>query len=702
MLESELRMKCIPLLLSGLLAGAAFAQCEPYVPPGEPGPATGGGGSGPGGGRPWGGPGDTVPTGPGTGAPRQPKVTGPIEVPKSTGPTTGQPSPSAPMPTRPTTGGPTGPATPVPAPGLVPGRTGPRGMPLEDDETTWPRWWDLNGDDFLGQGLANTPQTGADTFYLGTRRREQGGRRRLPDARVIETSVLPALRAALAGSNDRELGAACLLALARIGAQRAPFALGEVFVAYLTAPDQVVRETAALALGLAGGRDGYRQSLLASLAADDEVGRRLAGGPVRERTRAFAAYGLGLAANATDSVAAKERAFAALAALLEVDAGREVKVAALHAIGLLQLDGRAYGEVRLQQQALETLADFLRRDVVGTERIVQAHCPTAMARLLPRGSALARRYAAVFAAELAGRSRTERHDHMVAQSCALALGRIVAADGAADDTDAPFRQTLLDTWRGHKDPQTRYFAMLALGRIGGDGTRELLLREFDRANRTQQKPWCALALGLLAHERAVPDRLLVDTLTAALRANKEPGLCGALAVALGLARATEAAPLLRERLLANQQQDQLAAHLCDALALLGDGQSVGVLRQVLDGAKRRPELLEAAATALGRLGDGEVGSRLAAMLAADGSHEERAAAARALALVGDERVLPALLATLASPAAADGVRAHAATVLGAIADARQKPWCQPLASDANYRAAVATLTDRSSGVLDRR
>src|SRR5205814_1461404 len=68
----------------------------------------------------------------------------------------------------------------------------------------------------------------------------------------------------------------------------------------LADPNQEIHETAALAIGILGNDSGAK--LLASLLQDDPKGRALVGHKdVDYRTRAFAAYGLGLIGSSTAS-----------------------------------------------------------------------------------------------------------------------------------------------------------------------------------------------------------------------------------------------------------------------------------------------------------------------------------------------------------------------------------------------------------------
>ena len=62
--------------------------------------------------------------------------------------------------------------------------------------------------------------------------------------------------------------------------------------------------------------------------------------------------------------------------------------------------------------------------------------------------------------------------------------------------------------------------------------------------------------------------------------------------------------------------------------------------------------------------------------------------------------MPRPIMTSSSLPASEGPRAFAAVALGGIADKEDLPWNSKIGSNTNYRAAVETLTNRQTGVLD--
>lgn len=696
-----LRLSPLLLLASHVLAHGG--QYPPLPPPPPTSPPTRPGG--PGGGH-HSGPGDVVPPSPGGGGRTPAGPAGP------TGPNPTAPGDRGKPTAPPTTGGPAGPTAPAPTGGAGPAavgvKTGARGAALEPDFDTWEYWWECNKNGYLRQLHAQQPTvTGSDDFYLGATRRAEavdGVRPTRDDAMQV---VLPALKRALDTADQRDITSSCMVAMAKIGLDHPDFRLVDVFAARLTGADQEVRETAALSLGIAASAEARSLDLLAGLALDDQVGRAARGGEVDERTRAYATYGLGLTAHHHARLAVQQRIFAVLRQLLDRDAraSRDVRIAATHAVGLLQLGERSHGAARLRAEALDLLTARFLEDRGGGDEIVQAHCPTAIARLAGRDAVLAAPHVARFVVAIGDGER--RRGSAIAQSCALALGQMAAPNDGPDSSDAEVSKTLLATSHQHADRLTQHFALIALARIGGAANREALLREFDDARRSQRLPWCALALGVLEHERcrrtpgAEPDAFLAATLHDALVAAKEPGLVGALGIALGMCRATGSADLLCERLKDGIAKETMAGYLAIGLSLLQDRRAVEDLRRVLREAERRPDLLVRVAIALGRLGDRATAEDLLqAMTASEANLAKVAALAAAISQIGDRRSIQPLVVMLHDTRLGGLARGFAAVALGGVCDRLPLPWNTPIGADINYRATVPTLSDQVAGVLD--
>ena len=597
-------------------------------------------------------------------------------------------------------GGPTGgPSTPsAPNPGTP--ATG-SGVAFTD-ETSWQAWWELNKDEFVQQDTSGrlVPTTGSDDFYLGRRQKEARADTLAPTEADRRERIVPALVELADRERNRDVQTACLIALAKLGHDAPGIVLEELLAARLPRDDQEVRETAALALGIAGRPQAL--PLLLALLRNDAEGRRLCDrAEVGDRTRAFAAYGLGVLARRSDDGSLKQAAHDALIEVLHERElkSRDLRVAAVTALGLL-CDPQRGSHKRLAWLTTEELLAWYERDLGRGDEAVQAHAPIAIGRLLGRGTSQVherckRHFADVLLA-------TGKRSHSILQSSAIALG-MLALPAEEHAADAAVARALQVHWEKGIDRLSRNFAVMALGRIGGDANRAWLLQAYQRANKSRERPWVALSLGLIASARAATgevDTVLAGMLLDDLRDTQQPEVQSALAVAVGLTRHGPALPVLQRLLRDSEHQETLAGYCCIATALLGDSAAVPELTAVLERSKRRPLLLLQAAVGLGRRGDRNANERLLRMLADSESVAVLAALANAIGQIGDRRAIEPLLAMTRDAELTKLARAFVAAALGGVGDRLPLPWNAPLSRDSNYGAPVDTLSNGATGVLD--
>jgi HEAT repeat protein len=605
-------------------------------------------------------------------------------------------------------------AGPGPAAGGISGR-GPAGTPVGEDLTRWSYFWEFRKDSFL-RLRDRVHDTGtvknSDSFFMGAGARAGIDTLRPTEAQV-RGEILPALHRALESTGQRDITSSCLVALAKVGLEDRYFELLPTLRARLTSHDQEIRETAALAMGIS-----ERSAAIVDLGAllhDDARGRALCERrEVDDRTRAFAAYGLGLVAHASRSAAVKTIVHDILARVLDDDTipGMDIQVAALNAIGLLRPETATDGGAALQRRALGTLARFFDADLGVGRQLVQAHVPTAAAALLAGSdepelrTAWMRRLVRELRPEQA-EEPLRRRNLALAQSAALALGAL-AGPHEVGAPDAWVSAALIDTFENGVDLQAGYFALTALGAIGGAANVDRLLETVESGTKSLQRPWAALALGMHEHQRLVAAGAAGRSdpaITAAIRAQldevKNPDSLAAFAIALGLCRDGSAAPRLLELLAAHRHQDEFAGYLCIALALIDERSAVDPIREIVRTSARRPQLLLQAAVALGRLGD-----KTAALLLMDQmvSSEQNLAVLASLAFavgqIGDRRTVAPLMRMVEDEGLSDLARAFAVVAIGGVGDKEDEPWNAKIGRLVNYRAAVETLFNQVSGILD--
>jgi HEAT repeat protein len=589
---------------------------------------------------------------------------------------------------------------------------------LDADFTSWVYWWGLNRDPYLllkDAVNAAVPASGSEEVYLGPTRMRPARDSMAPSETTKRDVILPALKKAIDSTDNNDIASSCMIAMAKVGRNRDDFTLREVFLPRLKSPVQEISETAALALGIAALPEQESVEALLALAGDTAAGRALCDrAQVNERTQSFAIYGLGLIAHTNADLALKRHIFAALRH--HVDDGtatsRNVMVAAINAIGVLDAspasaDGRA-----LIDEALQCLRDYYQKSLGAGAQLLQAHVPPAVVKLLGRDhpdAELVARWKQTFLDDLADATR-DRRGRDLARSCVLALGQLCAPVTDDKGADAAICARLLDVAHSHKDAQTRYFAMLALGQIGGAWNRTLLLRGFDKAGESLEKPWFAMALGVLAfreRERALahdqtplPDEDIGRALRQALTDVKDPIAQSAFAVALGLCHYQPAGEELRTLLARSKSKADLAGYVCIGLALMGDQDAVGDITTLVAASQRKPELLKQAAIALGKLGDKRVADQLQRMLVDAPDLAALAAIASAIGFIGDARSIEPLRQVLADEHLPALSRAFAAVALGGVGDKERLPWGSKIAANMNYRAAVETLIGNGAGILD--
>ncbi|MEM7309768.1 MAG: hypothetical protein AAF682_24040 [Planctomycetota bacterium] len=626
-----------------------------------------------------------------------------------------------PSPTQPPTygGSPVAnPGTPgAPAPGTLAG-TFVTGL----DRTRWTWWWEFHREPYLDLKrhiLAGDPTSGEGRF-LG---RGDGSSPDLlaPTPARIRAEVLPALFEVLAEERQPDLLSSTLIAAARVGDdldEADQRAVADRVRPFLRDDTHEVAEAAVLALGILGHEPSA--PLLSALLADGSYGRSLLGKQrVPTRVRAFAAYSLGLLGGESEREDVRRYAVHELARFTTPDRKlqlAELEAACILALGLVPLGADAplpEGETAPPAAGLRAQVAFLEELLLDRRRadLVRAQVPLSLARLAASAGDNVEVVSQVRRTLLARLAPMRREPLGVVQSSVVGLGLV--ADNDTDPGDVAVRAALVGIDSDHADVGTRAFARIALARIGArngsgepigtDDVRRFLLREVSRGS-TRERPWAALALGVLERERAragrMPDAGVARALRDALDGARTPDEVGALAIATGLLRDPEAEEPLQVQL-GRIREDEARGQVALALGMIGARTSAARLRALVDGSVYRPLLLREAATGLALLGEKETVARLVRLLGEARALSSQAALARALGRVGDARSLEPLAAMVADRELTDRARAFAAVALGLVGDLDPLPWHVPLSVHGNHLAAPATLyDDRGFGVLN--
>jgi len=598
-----------------------------------------------------------------------------------------------------------------------------RGYQVGEDLNRWEFWWEFGKDPFLNlRETIYRPDERDEAAALWNPRLVRARADTAPPNAADVRAVARELAALLRETRDRDTSSVCLVALAKIGSARAGFTLTPHLLRLLKRGDQELRETAALALGISGDLDDATVGALTALIEESQEGKALCGKlHVNTRTRSFATFGAGLLLRRAPRPAVSVRLIRPLLAVLsESDSlDRNLVVAAIEALGQFPRGRSRPADELLRQEIVTALGGYYRRALGAGRQLIQAHVPTAIARVCEPGSRAAGRWRQRFALDLraglrdAARADLGKVNDHVAQSCALALGRMCAPWDDDNSPSRPYAELLVEAYRSHRDQQTRAFAALALAQMGGVRALSFLAEALPVGNKAIEQPWLSVALGVaVARSRAGADGDADDDDAAARRAATEalrgqfervrnPSTVGAIAIGLGLADAVEVRDVLRRRMVDHRKRDAVAGYVALALGLLQDRRSIPELRMLRAASARRPFVLLQSVRALGLLGDHTLTDQLVGELDGNGQSVTRlAATAAALGQIGDRRCLPALRRLAADLDATPLSRAFAAVALGSVCDKDPIPWNAAYASHVNYRAATETLTDGAAGILD--
>ena len=683
------------------------------------------------------GPGDTVPPGGGGGG-------GGAGAPGSTGP-------SAPGPSGPTSPGPASPGAPGGAPGGSSGPSTSGGGDAGPDLTIWQYWWGFNKEPYLDLKShihSGSVVTGSDDFFLGRGEKAQSRDSLRPSEDAIRGKIVPALRQALETQRSNDILDACLIALAKIGDSRAEDGsepMAESIKGFLASSSQQLSETAAVSLGILANDSDDNVGILLSILGDDSPTLRRAYkiqilGALPARTRAYAAYGLGLIGyKASDEN--RQKIVSAMVELLDGEGKtmgtRDVQVACLISLGLTPLPADPTAEpleltdakkskgwpkpeqVISRQEQIAFLMNYF-EDELGNNYLIRAHVPMAVARLLQDlpddhwvRAAAARR----FLFDIGPFTKDSRE---VQASCAQALGQI--ADCDADELDTEIRNALIAVPDNVRDRLARNYALIALGQAcgrPGDGAdpiagldvknkkenpRAFLLHQLAKA-QARVRPWAALAVAIM--ERSLDDAKQPTSLDSkralreALRDAKSPDEVGGYAVAVGIVRDEASKDVLRDKL-EKMGDDDSRGYCAIGLGLIEDRGAIEQIQEVVAEAKYRPDLLKQAAIGLGLLGDKSVVTDLIVMLDEATGLSSQAAISSALGFIGDARSVDPLIAMLEDDQKTGIARGFAAAALGIVADKEPLPWNNKISVNINYKANTETLTSPNvgNGILD--
>ncbi len=510
-------------------------------------------------------------------------------------------NPNDPTPRTPSGGGVT-PATPLPAPGTTSG-----GVPLSSTgEFDWVGWWDANQWRYL-EFHAIAGETRSGDFDLGAA--SSGNDAAAPTPGAI-ASIVAALRDA-AGSSDPLVAGDALAALASVAGPEATADVGRV--ARTSGRSQLGAILAASRIPEAGGAALVRPLV------------EQAGTPALHR--GAAAVSLGMSGEAAGSFALLRELFTVAKEPLEVRVGAAVALA-----------------VSGGHDAIAVLAGVL----AGEREAPRIRAVAAFA-LGRTGDRCAVR---PLADALAG-----AEDESVRRAAASSLGAIALRHGHPLDAEARREavDTLIGAIRDDERLPVRAIAVLSLGQVGSaDGKLEC--RRILTEGPAELVAPALVALGILGDASDAP---LVAAYLAKDSEHRAPA-----ALACGLLRHAAAAPVIRELLVAEKGDAVAYRMAATAAGLLGDSGAIPLLAE--RSADPSGQLSEPAILGLGLLG--HVSARDAVRRAADEARGDRprATALEVLGRMRDAGSRYRLEAALAASSRSSLEKAAAARALGLL------------------------------------
>ncbi len=597
-----------------------------------------------------------------------------------------------------------------------------------DDPTAWQIWWMYNQERFLGRSTfaidgKSSAADRSETRVFGRLSRDE-----------VQAEVIPAMTRGLEVGGNLRYVRAGILGLASAAESHNQGQFDFLLRHFLTVGDHTpIHHTAAVALGILGSEGSL--DTLRDLALNTAAGKKLvAAEEVPIGLRAHAAYGLGMLGNGSSSSAERSGIVSDLIGLLENEASStDLQVAAITALGMvpLELDAAATVcicgtcEVEGPETSFQSQVTYLMRYFTADREFdptVRAHTATALGRLVEAGLRDAKSSMLPHVEEIKGGvvdilmsslQRYAKQPEIVQESAVLALGLVGDSDN--DNEDKWIRHEL-GRMASHGDPLCKRYAMISLAEVGGRpgrgedswaGAAEAradLLQRMSRGKRGE-KAWAGLALGVLGHHLTQNHQELDANVDRALRLAakkaKSSEDLGAYALALGLRRHTEAAPVLTKKL--GKLKDEAAqGWVALGLGLMDAPDALESIVKAMNDEDASPVLWTRGGYALGMLDDGNAVGKIAEMIDATDDIERQAALACALGLIGDASAVKVLEGVLEDDDNRGVHRQQAMRALARLAHPGQATWFSAFARGLNYHAQTATLTSEEGvGLLDR-
>jgi HEAT repeat protein len=585
----------------------------------------------------------------------------------------------------------------------------------------WTFWYEYNKDDIenLKRKIYDIGGSGGAIFQGGgSDATSETGATRLTQTEVAKT-VIPTLMWAMdpKNANHQDIRSAAYIALAKMATDPEHIKTIMSGLDKDRKLDQVVLESSALSLGLlrrADPRDQFTardldqvREFLFKVFQDDDY---------QPRTRGFAALAIGLLGDqptgsgeyAADASAASRRTTQHLLELLKDKYSKEdLYVSLLVAIGLQP-------PISLTSEDRQELVDAAYKGRLYKERIsglVQSYAAHTLGRIGTKTE--------IKPLENILNARRGM-DNRVQRSAAIGLGLLGRHVSGEDRVEVA--KALLEAIDKSKDNSTTNFAIISIAYllnedihsqttdVMGNTRADETLLEIARKGKYLEKPYGALALGLVARE--IKDDLMIEdyqkfkqaaieTIRNGMVETNDKKGTAAFCVAAGIAQDHGSRKQLLTFVNDDRGDKMLRGYAALSLGLIGvaDGEVVKAISEALR-ERSSEELRRQAAVGLGLLGNVKIpgtGQSAVELLVSElkeaKTQNHKGQIVLALASIGDHSAIPPLVGLLKDKSEQFLTRALSCAGLGLIGDLEWTPSLSLISKNVNYRSSVDVMNE---------
>lgn len=267
----------------------------------------------------------------------------------------------------------------------------------------------------------------------------------------------------------------------------------------------------------------------------------------------------------------------------------------------------------------------------------------------------------------------ESKEEEVRRAAWLALGEIEISDPKMESIRT---NTLINGIKKEDDSQALGFLLVSLGKTNSNLAHFHLKKQLLDAKNANVRGFAAMGLGLLRDEKSI------QALHEGWKKSKTVSLMNAITIGFGLARETNAVPLILERMKERKGDRTYQVYAAEAFGLMRAKDAVPALTDLLKGSANFVDVTRASAIALQMIGE-NVRPQLEKLMK-EGNNFIVANAALTLGQIGNKEVLKSLLDSYETMNAF--AKQYGIVAMGRIYEQRKVTIFKELSINNNYRA----------------